>query len=206
MKIEPEEWFSQMDWQDFSGRAILGIDGFSRTGKTKLSKELEAHLMKQGLTVYVFHIDDFIVEKKRRYGTGLEEWQEYYFLQWEAEHLAEFFLGKLKTAEQLDLWVYDADRDSRSLQTFTLPGEGVILIEGVFLQRKEWRHFFDCVAYLECPADQRFLRESETMRGNSALLKRRYWKAEAYYEEMLRPAEQADWVLDSSTSKIGDVT
>lgn len=99
MKIEPEEWFSQMDWQDFSGRAILGIDGFSRTGKTKLSKELEAHLREQGLAVLVFHIDDFIVEKKRR-----------------------------------------------------------------------------------------------------------YWKAEAYYEEMLKPAEQADWVLDSSTSKIGDAT
>ncbi|WP_367281297.1 hypothetical protein [Planococcus liqunii] len=80
MKIEPEEWFSQMDWQNFSSRTILGIDGFSRTGKTKLSKELEARLREQGLAVYVFHIDDFIVEKKRRYGTGLEEWQEYYFL------------------------------------------------------------------------------------------------------------------------------
>ncbi|WP_367281298.1 hypothetical protein [Planococcus liqunii] len=42
------------------------------------------------------------------------------------------------------------------------------------------------------------------MQSDHALLKRRYWKAEAYYEEMLKPAEQADWVLDSSTSKIGD--
>lgn len=204
VRIEPEEWVSQMDWQGFSGRTILGIDGFSRTGKTKLSKELEAHLREQGLAVLVFHIDDFIVEKKRRYGTGLEEWQEYYFLQWEAEHLAEFFFGQLKSAEQLDLWVYDADQDSQSLQTFSLPAEGVILVEGVFLQRKEWRRFFDCLIYLECPAEQRFLRESENMQADRALLKRRYWKAEAYYEEMLKPAEQADWVLDSSTSKIGD--
>lgn len=37
-------------------------------------------------------------------------------------------------------------------------------------------------------------------------LKRRYWKAEAYYEESVKPEEQADWVLDGSTSKIGDAT
>lgn len=204
--MEAEEWISQMPWQNFSGRTILGIDGLSRTGKTVFSKKLESHLKEQGMAVQLFHIDDFIVERGRRYGTGLEDWQEYYFLQWEAEALAEFFFGKLKTAAQLDLWIYNSDQDRRNLQTVKLPAEGIILIEGVFLQRKEWRQYFDGLVYLKCPAEERFFRESERMQNNSALLKRRYWKAEAYYEETLDPERQADWVLDSSMSRIGDAT
>ena len=37
----------------------------------------------------------------------------------------------------------------------------VIVIEGVFLQRKEWRDFFHYMVYLDCPRETRFLRESE---------------------------------------------
>ena len=41
-----------------------------------------------------------------------------------------------------------------------IPIVGVIVIEGVFLQRKEWRDFFHYMVYLDCPRETRFLRES----------------------------------------------
>ncbi|MDN7245986.1 kinase [Planococcus shenhongbingii] len=204
MKIEYEDFFRNIPLHNFPSKTIIGIDGLSRSGKTTFAGELEKYLIGAGISVQVFHTDDFIVERKRRYGTGLEEWQEYYFLQWEAEHLAEFFFGKLKSANFLELWYYDTEKDSHSLKTIDLPDEGVVLIEGVFLQRKEWRNFFDQVVYLECSAEDRFFREPQDMRNKTDLLKRRYWKAEAYYEETVKPAEQADWLFENAVSKIGD--
>jgi uridine kinase len=62
-----------------------------------------------------------------------------------------------------------------------IPNDCVVIIEGVFLQRKEWREFFDYIVYLDCPRETRFLREGEIVKGNIEKFRNRYWKAEDYY-------------------------
>lgn len=178
-------------------RFILGVDGLSRSGKTTFANELKRHLKEREIPFLVFHIDDYITARQHRYNTGFEEWYEYYRLQWDVELLKSIFFSKLRNADKLELSFYDGPSDSHTLQSVSIPPACFIIIEGVFLQRKEWRTFYDYVIYLDCPRDKRYSRESEPTQKEIEKFKNRYWTGEDYYLITEKPAEQADLVIQS---------
>ncbi|MGG3912878.1 kinase [Rossellomorea vietnamensis] len=186
-----------MGAQHDDSRFVLGIDGLSRSGKTTLVQQLSFALEKEARPYQIFHLDDFIVERERRYHTGSGEWQEYFHLQWDVEWLSNHFFQKLKKVDQITLPFYDGLTDTHENKTIPLPKEGLIIIEGVFLQREEWKPFFDKIIYLDCPRETRFNRESNETRKNISKFKERYWKAEEYYINRYQPAEMADIVIPS---------
>ncbi len=76
-------------------RFILGIDGLSRSGKTTFVANLKENMKQESIPFHIFHIDDHIVERNKRYDTGFEEWYEYYYLQWDIEWLRQKFFSKV---------------------------------------------------------------------------------------------------------------
>ncbi|MGZ7148958.1 kinase [Bacillus sp. BC08] len=176
-------------------RFILGIDGLSRSGKTTFVANLKENMKQESIPFHIFHIDDHIVERNKRYHTGYEEWHEYYYLQWDIEWLRQKFFQKLQTETKLNLPFYHNVADLCEMKKVQIPIVGVIVIEGVFLQRKEWRDFFHYIVYLDCPREIRFLRESEETQKNLSKFENRYWKAEDYYLETELPKERADLVI-----------
>ncbi|NIK75498.1 uridine kinase [Paenibacillus castaneae] len=176
-------------------RLIIGIDGLSRSGKTTFTNKLSHLFHKENSNVCVLHMDDYIVERNKRYNTGHEAWYEYYTLQWDVGWLKENLFEKLKEASMLVLPCYDNESDSHSMQNIKMADSCVLLIEGVFLQRKEWRNFYDYVVYLDCPREERFARESVSAQDEIKKFMNRYWKAEDYYLATEAPAKQANIVL-----------
>jgi uridine kinase len=181
---------------DTGNRFILGIDGLSRSGKTTLSNMLCKNLKEELKTpIYLFHIDEHIVEREKRYNTGHEEWYEYYYIQWDIDWLSQNFFTNLRFSNQFSLPFYDNESDRHSLQNIILPNDCIIIIEGVFLQRKEWRNYYDFLVYLDCQRDSRFLRESDRTQNDIKKLENRYWKAEEFYVKSVVPMKNADLVL-----------
>ncbi|EJS04990.1 kinase [Bacillus mycoides] len=178
-------------------RFILGIDGLSRSGKTTLVKELEADMKQSGIPFHIFHIDDHITERNKRYNTGFAEWYEYYNLQWDIDWLLRNLFQKLQSDIELELPFYHDETDSCEMKEIQLPLVGVIIIEGVFLQRKEWRDFFHYMVYLDCSRETRFLRESPETQRNLSKFQSRYWKAEEHYLEAELPRDRADLVIQN---------
>lgn len=176
-------------------RFILGIDGLSRSGKTTFVANLKENMQQESIPFHIFHIDDHIVERNKRYDTGFEEWYEYYYLQWDIEWLRQKFFRKLQNETKLNLSFYNDEIDLCEMKKVQIPIVGVIVIEGVFLQRKEWRDFFHYMVYLDCPRETRFLRESEETQKNLSKFENRYWKAEDYYLETELPKDRADLVI-----------
>ncbi|MBD8070683.1 kinase [Bacillus sp. PS06] len=176
-------------------KIVLGIDGLSRSGKTTIVRNIEQHIQEKNILSCVLHIDDYIVERERRYNTGHEEWYEYYQLQWDVEWLKENLFQKLKESNELQLLTYDNHSDLQKLHTVKIPDTCLIIIEGVFLQRKEWRNYFDFMIFLDCVREERFHRESIETQTNIGKFEKRYWKAEDYYMETVSPIEQADLVI-----------
>ena len=72
-------------------RFIIGIDGLSRSGKTTFATNLKENMKQESIPFHIFHIDDHIVERNKRYQTGHEEWYEYYHLQWDIEYFGRNF-------------------------------------------------------------------------------------------------------------------
>ncbi|HDR7339147.1 TPA: kinase [Bacillus cereus] len=176
-------------------RFILGIDGLSRSGKTTFVTNLKENMKQESVPFHIFHMDDHIVERNKRYDTGFEEWYEYYYLQWDIEWLRQKFFQKLQNETKLKLPFYNNETDSSEMKKVQIPIVGVIVIEGVFLQRKEWKDFFHYMVYLDCPRETRFLRESLETQKNLSKFKNRYWKAEDYYLETELPKDQADLII-----------
>ncbi|MUK90754.1 AAA family ATPase [Ornithinibacillus sp. L9] len=174
---------------------VVGIDGLSRSGKTTFVTQLKKELEAKELQVFVFHIDDYIVEKSRRYHTSYDEWYEYYYLQWDVHQLENDLFCNLKLSTELQLSTYDQHNDTHKQELIKLPKSCVLIIEGVFLQRKEWRDYFDYVIYLDCPREQRFIRESKETQRDLEKFRNRYWKAEDHYLETEDPMKQANLVF-----------
>jgi uridine kinase len=182
-----------------SNRFILGIDGLSRSGKTTLALALRKELECSGIETSLIHMDDHIVERHRRYGTGFMEWREYYFLQWDVAFLRVQLYNKLRSCDDIRLLFYDDATDACTFMRIPLPRQGVVIVEGVFLQRAEWRDFFDYTIYLDCPRETRFARENKATRAKIEKFKNRYWRAEDYYLSSVRPEESSDLVLMTSS-------
>ncbi|MUT66802.1 AAA family ATPase [Paenibacillus sp. NEAU-GSW1] len=178
-------------------RLILGIDGLSRSGKTTFVAELMKRLIQYQKPVCIFHIDDHIVERKKRYDTEYEQWYEYYNLQWDVGLLRKQLFSKLNHAEVISLPFYNSALDKLEIKTVAIPGNCILIVEGVFLQRPEWRDFFDFIVYLDCPRDKRFERESASAKDNIEKFKSRYWKAEDFYLDSVAPLANAGMIISS---------
>lgn len=181
---------------------LVGIDGLGGAGKTTIVKWLETELNTQNCKLVTIQLDNHIVERKKRYHTGHEEWYEYYYLQWDVEAITNHVFTTLcNNNRKINIPFYDITSDSAVTKEVHVPADSIVLIEGVFLQRQEWRSFFDYVIYLDCPLElryQRVLNRDSYLGDVEAILKKyenRYWPAEKYYLDVVRPTKIADLVL-----------
>lgn len=179
---------------------IVAIDGLSGAGKTTLVNLLKDSLEKP----VIIHIDDHIVERSKRYDTGQEQWFEYYQLQWDTNYLKEHLYQKLKqSASCLTLPFYLKDEDTHSNQTMHLSPNSIIIIEGIFLLREEWKDFYDYIIFLDCPKEiryERVLQRDTYIRDLEERVKKynkRYWVAEEYYLNTRKPLELANSIQTS---------
>lgn len=176
-------------------RLIVAIDGLSRSGKTTLVKKLGNLLKNMDRSYYILHIDDFITERSKRYNTGNDEWYEYYTLQWDVHWLEKHLFNKLPGSTILSLPFYDSETDRQVLKEVAIGNASVIIVEGVFLLREQWRNAFNYAVYLDCPRDVRFSRESSPTQKNLQKFEQRYWKAEDFYLATESPMDKADLII-----------
>ncbi|MFC4559265.1 kinase [Virgibacillus kekensis] len=176
-------------------KKIVAVDGLSRSGKTTLTIKMQKLLQEKSIPVHVFHIDDYITNRNKRYNTGYEAWYEYYQLQWEVTWLKENFFNKLKTSNEFYLPKYNPKTEGHIAQTVTLPKTAVIIIEGVFLQREEWQDVYDYIIFMDADRESRFNRESKKVKQHMDKFRNRYWMAEDYYLNKQHPKEHADLII-----------
>ncbi|WP_029425016.1 kinase [Alkalibacillus haloalkaliphilus] len=180
---------------------IIGVDGLSGSGKTTLSKKLLKYIQSQGYKLSSIHLDDHISLKSSRYNTGHEEWFEYYYLQWDIELLTEQLFKRVNNKANLYLPFYNKLEDDYVYREIQVRQKDFCIIEGIFLQRAQWKPYLDFTVYLDCPRDIRYkrIRERERNIGNKREIvsknERRYWPGEEYYLRVEQPKAQADFII-----------
>ena len=179
---------------------IVAIDGLSGAGKTTLVNELKEILD----NLVMIHIDDHIVEKSKRYDTGQEQWFEYYHLQWDTKFLEENLYQKIhQNISPINLPLYQKEEDTHINKTINLSTHDIVMIEGVFLLREEWKRYYDYIVFLDSSKEVRYNRVLQrdqyigSFEERLTKYKTRYWVAEEYYIKMQKPFELAHFIQKS---------
>jgi|GEM_PF-170850 len=190
--------------QDISKRIyVVGIDGLGGAGKSTIVNSLKLQLQKEKYHTYVLHIDDFIHLKHIRYDKSKEEWDCYYNIQWRYDYLVKEILSPVKREDKIDklIELYDKENDGYIKQQILIEHGTVLLLEGIFLQRKEIKSYLDFIIYLDVPQEVRLSRVLKRdgyiggLKDIKCKYERRYFPAEEKYILDYSPIENADFVV-----------
>ncbi|MEG0386051.1 MAG: uridine kinase, partial [Solibacillus sp.] len=131
-----------------------------------------------------------------------DEWFEYYQLQWDAIYLKENLFETLhQNVKQLRLPFYNKEQDTSTIQTINIPQNGIVIIEGIFLLREEWKAYYDYVIFLDCTNEVRYERVLQRdiyigdLEDRLKKYQNRYWIAEDYYIKKQNPMKLAHRIL-----------
>lgn len=184
---------------------IIALDGLSGSGKTTLVHQLKSNFD----NTLIIHIDDHVVENTKRYNTGHEEWFEYYHLQWDPIYLRDNLFKKLNNNHSdIHLMFYEREKDTLKNKSIELTSKSIVIVEGIFLLRKEWKDFYDYIVFLDCPQEIRHERALDrdayigSFEERLRKYKERYWIAEDYYMDTEKPMKQAHYILRYKDIKI----
>jgi uridine kinase len=185
-----------------NGIRIIGIDGLGGAGKSTISEEICQYLKDKGYHTILLHIDDFIHVREIRYNSAYPDWHCYYNLQWRFDYFRSVIDEIKKNAKDyIDIDLYNKDEDTYYQQRFTISDNMIIIVEGIFLQRKEYHNIFDYVVYLDIPEDIRLQRvlKRDTYIGDEQQIidkyERRYFPAQHKYLEECQPQKNANFIL-----------
>ena len=183
---------------DVERPVLVGIDGPDGAGKTTFADALAAHLESSGRTAVRASVDDFHHPRAHRHAEGRTAeavWSRHF------DHvtLRHVLLDpwRLGPGSSYRVRWHDLATDQRAeLELDVVPEEGVLVVDGLFLQREGLSGVWDLVVYLDVP-DQLGLRRVD---GRDGPLDQheRYAGAQRIYRERCRPRERADVVIDNA--------
>lgn len=199
-----EYLFGKLEDNDLSRKIyVVGIDGLGGAGKSTIVNSLELELNKNGYECYILHIDDFINKREIRYNDSKEQWYCYYNIQWRYDYLIKEILEPIKRGEEIKkvIELYDKENDKYNVKQIYIPKGAILILEGVFLQRKELKDYLDFTIYLDVEKEIRLKRvlKRDGYIGDAEDIKckyeKRYFPAEDRYLIEYNPIENADLVL-----------
>jgi uridine kinase len=181
---------------------IIGIDGLGGAGKSTICEKVCQDFEENNYHTILLHIDDFIHVRDVRYNSAYPDWHCYYELQWRFDYFSSI-INKIKNSNEayIDIELYDKDNDTYFLERYEIHENTIVIVEGVFLQRKEYHDIFDYMIYLDIPEEIRLQRvlKRDTYIGNEQQIidkyKNRYFPAEHRYIEENQPQKNADFII-----------
>lgn len=188
---------------DSSSVLLVGMDGLGGAGKSTAAEKLKCRLNERDIGVGILHIDDFINPRAVRYNDAYPQWECYYNLQWRYDYLIDEILAPIKTEGSFSKMIelYDKENDSYLKEAFCTSNGGIVIVEGIFLQRKELSGIFECMVYIDVPEKTRLERvlKRDVYIGSAEDIadkyEKRYFPAERKYLSECDPIGSADYIL-----------
>jgi uridine kinase len=156
----------------------IGIDGVDGAGKTRLAEELAQELTARGRPCVRVSLDFFERPPAERYARGELSSEGYYLDAFDLEGLRTHVLG------------------------IGTPPEGVLVVDGVFLQRPELVDLWDATVWVEADPELAARRGAErnlvwfdSLDETHERYRVRYLPAQRRYIAAQRPHERATFVL-----------
>lgn len=185
-------------------RILVALDGVDGAGKSFLAQELTALAIDRGSRPIVsLSIDGFHRPKADRLAAGAGP-EGFYRGSYRYEAFRASVVNTLRADGSITPAVWDVALDEPvHMAPIVVPPNGVVLVDGIFLQRPELTEIWDATVWVHAPFDVSVPRGNTRFPGRhdadpEAPSNRRYVEGQRLYFAEARPAERAMWVWDNT--------
>lgn len=186
------------------GRALIALDGVDGVGKTHLARELvELAHAQEGRPLVRVSIDGFHRPKVERLRAGPGP-EGFYGGSYRYETFRGCVVEPLRNGEPITPAVWDVARDEPVPPSpVSVPPMGVVIVDGIFLQRRELADAWDAVVWVDAPFEVTVLRGNARFPGRgdrdtTSPANRRYVEGQRIYASEVAPRERATWIVDNT--------
>ncbi len=181
---------------------LIGISGVDCSGKTTLSKDLFDFLLDHNINTYLLSGDDFLFDRETRY-TNKNQIQGYYNESFDYEKMFHELIFPAINSITFSREMDHLDWQSNKMisREFIFQSPFVLILEGVFLFKEQYREYFDYKVWLDIPfkdalklAFQR-TRDLEYYGDKDTIMKRyteRFYPTQLYHILKDKPDEFSD--------------
>ena len=189
---------------------FIGINGVDGSGKTYLTNELKNELRNCGREIITASIDHFHNSREIRYAKGENSAEGYYHDSFNLKILKDVLLNPLSEGNlEYKTKTFDYKSDSEIFQAnSTASNNSILLMEGIFLFRKELVNYWDLKIFLDVDfkhtvprAVERDKVKKESKEEQELVDEKyrlRYIPGQKMYLKEAQPRECADIVIDNS--------
>lgn len=180
---------------------IIGVNGIDCAGKTTFAKDLETYLKAKWKRTQLIHMDDFQNPKEIRYA-GDDQAENYYNKSFNINLLTDKLLKPVKQNGKVTakLTVHNLETDKfDTVRNYNIKPDTIVILEGVFLFRRELVPFIDFKVYLDIPFEES--KRRSILRDSTAKVAKydnKYLPAEKRYIREYNPNINADVTIDNT--------
>ncbi|MGO1972474.1 MAG: uridine kinase [Propionibacteriaceae bacterium] len=185
-------------------RALVALDGFDGVGKTHLARELVSLAAAQGgRPLRSVSIDGFHRPKAERLSAGSGS-EGFYRGSYRYDTFRSCVVDPLRKGDAITPAVWDVAQDRPiHLNQVIVPPKGILLVDGIFLQRRELVDVWDATVWVDAPFSITVPRGNARFPGRSdgdpgAPSNGRYVEGQRLYIAEAAPGEGANWVFDNT--------
>jgi uridine kinase len=185
---------------------LVGISGIDGCGKGYVTRQLEAHLGLHGVTTAILNVDGWLNLPEKRFDRTVPATKFYQ----NAIRFDEFFTRlvlPLRNARSVHLVADFAEETASHYRkhTYDIRDVSVVLVEGIFLFKPQYRKYFDLAIWIDCSFPTALARAIERAQeglspaNTIAAYETIYFPAQRIHLAQDQPREHADLIFENDT-------
>lgn len=182
------------------GALLVGVDGVDGVGKTVFADRLAAALESRGRSVIRVCLDDFLHPAAVRHAKGVDSAEGYYADSVDTAAFRGAVVTPVRSGHPIRTAVFDHRSDTRvDVDPTPVPPDAVVLVDGIFLHRRELAAVWDVSVFLDAPFEvtvPRMAARDGSPSDPDHPAQRRYVGGQRLYLEECRPRHLATVVVD----------
>jgi uridine kinase len=194
------------------GAPVIGLSGIDGSGKTSIATAVTQHLQALGVRVALVPLDPWHTPRTARF-LGSDPAAHFYRNAFRWTELFDQLIEPLRSNRSVDLtaWVHPIERGPSFQQRHRIEAVDLVLLEGIFLFKREHRHRLDLGWWIDCPFDEALARaRRRNQEGISDLELVReyqeiYFPAQRLHMALDQPAAWADRILSNADGIAGNL-
>jgi uridine kinase len=192
---------------------LVGVSGIDGSGKGYITKQLEARIIQHSISTANINVDGWLNLPKKRF-SKLNPGEHFYKNAIRFHELFSGLLLPLRDCKSVEVVVDSTEEtaDHYFKRSYSYKNIGVILVEGIFLFKREYRQLFDLKVWVECSFGTALARAVERKQeglpaaATIQAYETTYFPAQRIHMELDQPSESVDLIVNNDPYLLGPGT